>query len=76
MREQVLLAQRIAIARAVKVPWAEIAAIENMRERTLRHLHRRWRDDLARETEPPEVLLAAVQRHAELHRFGVLKPRD
>lgn len=43
LRDQVQLAQRVAVARAVGVPWKEISAAEEMAERTLRHLLQRWR---------------------------------
>jgi len=59
LREQVTLAQRIAVARAVAVPWREIVEAEGMAERTLRYHLRRWEADLKREREPTDVLLRA-----------------
>jgi hypothetical protein len=64
LRERVLLGQRIAIARAVGTPWSQIASAEQMRERTLRHFHRGWLDDLEREEEDGAVLLRAIRNVA------------
>ncbi len=59
MREQVALAQRVAVARAGRVPWRVIVEVEGMPERTLRYHLRRWQSDLRREREPTDVLLRA-----------------
>jgi hypothetical protein len=68
LRERVLLAQRISVARVAGISWAEIATIENMRERTLRHFHRRWYEDLAREGRTPDALLRVVMKRVREQR--------
>ena len=65
LRERVWLAQRIALARFLGVPWREIARLEGMSDRTLRYHLSRWREELEREQQPTSALLAACQDRAE-----------
>ena len=61
LREQVELAKRLAMARVDGVPWREIAAAEDMAERTLRYHLKRWRRDLERERPTGDPLLGVLQ---------------
>src|SRR5438105_4621445 len=65
LRERVWLAQRIALARFLGIPWAELARLEGMSERTLRYHLARWREELEQEQEPASTLLAACEHHPE-----------
>jgi len=75
MREQVLLAERIGVARATEMPWAEIASREDMSERTLRYHYRRWIEDCYREREPRDDLVRACNARvpAPPHQRGHVK---
>ena len=65
LRERVSLAQRIALARWLGIPWAEISRLEGMSQRTLSYHLKRWREELAQEQEPSSALLAACEARAE-----------
>lgn len=64
LRERVWLAQRIALARYLGIPWAELERLEGMSQRTLRYHLARWREELEREQQPPSALLAACEDRA------------
>ncbi len=61
LRERVWLAQRIALARFLGIPWTDIALLEGMSERTLRYHLARWKEGLERERVPVSALLAACE---------------
>ncbi len=67
MREQVALAQRVAIARVSGVRWETLAQQEAVSARTLRYHLARWQRDLLREQEPTQDLLDTCQLQARGH---------
>jgi hypothetical protein len=68
LRERVWLAQRIALARFLGIPWADVSRLEGMSERTLRYHLARWKKELEQEQEPVSDLLRACGLMVEADR--------